>query len=118
LSRSTEVRKLLSRLVGRIRRHWPDTHIIFRGDGHYGREEAMTWCEANGVDYIFGLPGNVVLDRLVEQPRQKAVGGLAGKGRCRTPTVCTENFIRIDWLMESPNVSGRCWRCYPLSWPF
>jgi len=61
-----EVRKLLSRLVGRIRRHWPDTHIILRGDGHYGREEAMTWCEANGVDYIFGLPGNVVLDRLVE----------------------------------------------------
>ena len=26
----------------------------------------MTWCENNGVDYIFGLPGNVVLDRLVE----------------------------------------------------
>ena len=61
-----EVRKLLSRLVGRIRRHWPDTHIMFRGDGHYGREEAMTWCENNGVDYIFGLSGNVVLDRLVE----------------------------------------------------
>jgi hypothetical protein len=26
----------------------------------------MTWCENNGVDYIFGLAGNVVLDRLVE----------------------------------------------------
>ena len=34
--------------------------------GHYGREEAMTWCENNGVDYIFGLAGNVVLDQLVE----------------------------------------------------
>jgi hypothetical protein len=32
--------------------------------------------------------------------------------------VCTENLIRIDWLTESPNVSVRCWRCYPLSWPF
>ncbi len=61
-----EVRKLLSRLIGRIRRHWPDTRITIRGDGHYGREEAMTWCENNVVDYIFGLPGNVVLDRLVE----------------------------------------------------
>jgi hypothetical protein len=61
-----EIRKLLSRLVGRIRRHWPKTHITIRGDGHYGREEAMTWCENNGVDYIFGLAGNVVLDRLVE----------------------------------------------------
>ena len=61
-----EVRKLLSRLIGRIRRHWPSTHITIRGDGHYGREEAMTWCENYGIDYIFGLSGNVVLDRLVE----------------------------------------------------
>jgi hypothetical protein len=61
-----EVRKLLSRLSGRIRRHWPNTHITIRGDGHYGREEAMTWCENYGIDYIFGLSGNVVLDRLVD----------------------------------------------------
>ena len=61
-----EVRKLLSRLIGRIRRHWPSTHITIRGDGHYGREEAMTWCENYGIDYIFGLSGNVVLDRLVD----------------------------------------------------
>ena len=26
----------------------------------------MAWCEADGVDYILGLPGNKVLDRLVE----------------------------------------------------
>jgi Transposase DDE domain group 1 len=61
-----EVRKLLSRLIGRIRRHWPSTHITIRGDGHYGRDEAMTWCENASIDYIFGLAGNVVLDRLVE----------------------------------------------------
>ena len=36
---------LLSRLIGRIRRHWPNTHITIRGDGYYGREEVMTWCE-------------------------------------------------------------------------
>ena len=61
-----EVRKLLSRLICRIRRHWPDTRITVRGDGHYGREEAMTWCENNGINYVFGLSGNVALDRLVE----------------------------------------------------
>jgi hypothetical protein len=60
-----EVRNLLRRLIGRIRKHWPDTRITIRGDGHYGRPEVMAWCEANGVDYIFGLPGNVVLDRCV-----------------------------------------------------
>jgi hypothetical protein len=25
--------------------------------GHYARPEAMTWCENNGIDYIFGLSG-------------------------------------------------------------
>jgi Transposase DDE domain group 1 len=46
--------------------HWPATKITIRGDSHYGRHEAMAWCEANGVDYIFGLGGNDVLDRMVE----------------------------------------------------
>ena len=31
------------------------------GFSHYGRTEAMDWCEANGVDYIFGLAGNPAL---------------------------------------------------------
>lgn len=58
-----EVTKLLARLVRRIRRHWPATRITLRGDSHYGRPEVMAWCEANGLDYIFGLAGNRVLDR-------------------------------------------------------
>jgi hypothetical protein len=62
----TEIRNHLRRLVRRIRCHWPNTRLTFRGDGHYGRPEVMAWCEANGIDYIFGLPGNAVLDRLVE----------------------------------------------------
>jgi Transposase DDE domain group 1 len=61
-----EIRNHLRRLVRRIRSHWPATRLTIRGDGHYGRPEVMAWCEANGIDYIFGLPGNAVLDRLVE----------------------------------------------------
>jgi hypothetical protein len=61
-----EVRGHIRRIVRRIRTHWPGTKITFRGDSHYGRHEAMAWCEANGVDYIFGLGGNDVLDRLVD----------------------------------------------------
>jgi hypothetical protein len=56
----------LRRLVRRICRHWPHTRLTIRGDGHYGRPEVMAWCEANGIDYILGLPGNAALDRLVE----------------------------------------------------
>ena len=61
-----EVRRWLRRLIKRIQQHWPKTRITIRGDGHYGRDEAMSWCEDNGVDYIFGFAGNTVLDRLVE----------------------------------------------------
>jgi hypothetical protein len=62
----SEIRNYLRRLVRRIRSHWPTTRLTIRGDGHYGRPEVMAWCEANGVDYILGLPGNAVLDRLWE----------------------------------------------------
>ena len=56
-----EVASHVRRLVRRIRRHWPTTRIMLRGDGHYGRPEPMAWCEANDVDYVFGLPGNTAL---------------------------------------------------------
>jgi len=55
-----EVRGHLRRLVRRIRRLWPATHITIRGDGHYGRPQVMAWCEENGIDFVFGLPGNAV----------------------------------------------------------
>ena len=58
-----DIATLLKHLVRRIRRHWPRTRLTFRGDSHYGRTEAMAWCEDNGVDYIFGLAGNPVLHR-------------------------------------------------------
>ena len=62
-----EVRGHLRRLVRRIRRHWPRTRITIRGDGHYSRPEVMDWCEANGVDYVFGLTGTKALAAKVEE---------------------------------------------------
>ena len=62
-----EVRGHLRRLVRRIRKHWPHTHLTIRGDGHYSRPEVMAWCEENGIDFVFGLPGNIILDRLVDE---------------------------------------------------
>jgi len=61
-----EIRGHLRRLVRRIRVRWPTTRILVRGDGHYGRAQVMAWCEDNGIDYVFGLPGNPVLQRLVD----------------------------------------------------
>src|ERR1700722_13191338 len=61
-----EIRGHVRRMVRRIRRHWPHTRITIRGDCHYGRHEVMTWCEANGLRYVFGLSSNVVLEQMVE----------------------------------------------------
>jgi Transposase DDE domain group 1 len=51
----------------RMMRHWPKTRIVWRGDSHYGRVEAMDWAEDNDTDYIFGLAGNVALDAMVAE---------------------------------------------------
>jgi Transposase DDE domain group 1 len=61
-----EVRAHLRRLVRCIRARWPTTRITFRGDGHYARPEAMTWCENNGIDYIFGLSGTKPLAKKLD----------------------------------------------------
>jgi hypothetical protein len=62
-----EVRAHLRRLTRHIRKSWPKTRITFRGDGHYARPEAMAWCEKNGVDYVFGLPGTKPLSKKVDE---------------------------------------------------
>jgi hypothetical protein len=63
-----EVRTILKHVIKRIRTHWPKVHILVRGDSHYGRPEAMEWCESQGIDYVFGYgSGNAVLDAMVRE---------------------------------------------------
>lgn len=50
-----------------IRKRWPKTRLLFRGDGHYARPEAIAWCEEHGVDYVFGLPGTKPLSKKVDE---------------------------------------------------
>jgi hypothetical protein len=65
--KGTEVRTVIKHVTKRLKRHWPQTRIVWRGDGHYGRVEAMDWAEDNDEDYIFGLSGNAVLDVMVAE---------------------------------------------------
>ena len=60
-----EVAMVLRHVVQAIRARWPRVDILIRGDSHYGRPEAMAWCERHRVGYIFGLAGNKVLLRRV-----------------------------------------------------
>jgi hypothetical protein len=65
--KGTEVRCVVKHVTKRLKKHWPHTRMVWRGDSHYGRVEAMEWAEENGEDYIFGLAGNATLDALVAE---------------------------------------------------
>jgi hypothetical protein len=47
-----------ARIVTQIRTRWPQVRIVLRADSGFAREALMGWCEANGVDFLFGLAKN------------------------------------------------------------
>ena len=49
------------RIVRQIRRRWPRVRILLRGNSGFCRDTLMSWCEANRVDYVFGLARNARL---------------------------------------------------------
>src|SRR6202049_1336758 len=97
-----EVRGHLRRLVRRIRRHWPQTRITIRGDGHYSRPEVMDWCDENGVDFVFGLPGHGVLDRGVDEAADDIRTRRALDGK-----PCVRGFAETSYQAKSWNTDRR-----------
>lgn len=69
---------IMKRVLGLLRQHWPQTHIVLRGDGHFANPELMELIVADGnADFIFGLSGNAVLSRRAEGLMRNARGHLA-----------------------------------------
>lgn len=64
---------IMRRVLTLIRRQFPDTHILVRGDGHFSGPEMMSMIDAmSNTDFIFGLPGNKRLQVLAEPAKQRA----------------------------------------------
>jgi hypothetical protein len=95
-----EVRAIVKHVTRRIRRHWPRVRIRWRGDSHYARPEAMEWCEANGVDYVFGLSGNTVLHAQLREVADDLCvrRAEAGDEKRRTWTEC--RYAAKSWSRE------------------
>ncbi|MCX8018061.1 MAG: IS1380 family transposase, partial [Rhodocyclaceae bacterium] len=51
-----------ARIVAQIRTRWPRVRIILRADSGFCRDDLMSWCEANRVDYVLGLARNPRLE--------------------------------------------------------
>ncbi len=93
-----------ARIVARIRERWPRVKILIRADGGFAWEALMAWCEANRVDFLFGLARNArLVDRIhvdlawaeeaadhkspnrTSPPRARSVGREAANWRSFTP---------------------------------
>lgn len=74
----------VARLVRQIRARWPRVEIVLRGDSGFAREELMAWCEADGVDYLFGLARNRRLEaRIAAEMAEARALSAASEGPAR-----------------------------------
>jgi hypothetical protein len=62
----------VERIAGQLRSHWPAVKIILRADSGFCREELMSWCEQNGVDYVFALARNRRLEAMLSEALAEA----------------------------------------------
>jgi hypothetical protein len=74
----------IARIVTQIRARWPHTRIILRADSGFARDALMGWCEANVVEYIFGLARNArlagtIADELAEAQQESQQTGKSAR---------------------------------------
>ena len=62
----------VARIVRDIRRRWPHVRILVRANSGFARDNLMAWCEANGVDYVFGVPQNLRLNAEIKDELARA----------------------------------------------
>ena len=65
----------VERIVRHIRKEWPKVRIVLRADSGFTRDELMSWCETNSVDYVFGLAKNARLKEIIESEQEEAQEG-------------------------------------------
>ena len=99
---------IMRRVLTLIRRHFPHTHILVRGDGHFSGPEMQNMIDMMpNVDFIFGLPGNAKLQALAEPAKLRACERWAS---VQTQDVVPEAVRLFD---EFPYAAGswpKAWR--------
>jgi hypothetical protein len=94
---SAGAREEVERIVGQIRARWPGVRIVLRADSGFAREALMAWCEAHGVDYLFGLARNARLVSEIEAELAEAsVESVASGLRVTTRHAVAHHPVFID----------------------
>jgi hypothetical protein len=103
---SAGAKEEVARLVAEIRRRWPRVRILVRADSGFAREELMAWCEANRVDYLFGLARN---RRLLDQIETELTAAAAEHTLTGKPARRFKDFTytTLDSWSRSRRVIGK-----------
>ena len=82
----------VERIIALIRGRWPRVRILLRADSGFCREELMAWCEANRVDFLFGLARN---DRLVGEIAEQLAEATEESRRTGKPARRFKDFMVV-----------------------
>lgn len=105
----------LERIVGLIRRAWPDVRISIRADSGFCRDAIMAWCEEHGVGFVLGLARNnrLVAELAEELAEAKAMHEATGEParvfkdfeyRTRKSWSCARRVVgKAEHLSGGPN---------------
>lgn len=114
----------IQRIVAHIRSRWPSVRITLRADSSFARDTIMTWCEATGIDYFFGLARNSRLEKMVEdlvaraRPIHASSSPLSPRiGSMPARHTKTSTALEATWRIESRNSSSRSSRIEPALTP-
>ncbi len=69
--------------------------ILLRADSGFARQDLMAWCEANDIDFLFGLAKN---ERLTTEIKAELDLAAASSRRTGTPA---RRFKTFMWLTRS-----------------
>jgi hypothetical protein len=96
----------VARIVAQIRRRWPRVRILLRGDSGFAREALMVWCEANRVEFLFGLARN---ERLAEAIKAELTTAALESVRTDRSARCFKDFTwsTLDSWSRSRRVIGK-----------
>jgi hypothetical protein len=99
----------LARIIAQIRRQWPRVRILLRADSGFTGEDLMAWCEANGVDFLFGLAKN---ERLIAEIKTELDLAAANSRRSGKPERRFKDFMwttRASWSRRRRVVAKAEW---------
>jgi hypothetical protein len=64
---------IVKRIIKKLREHWSNTIIVFRGDCHFTSPEVMEWIDdQDNVKFVSGLTSNAVLKKLAQPIVERA----------------------------------------------